>query len=84
MVNQELRAELPEDGIVFDNPAFDNSIIGYDVNGCVVYDYDKMVKEFMEDYNTSELDAIDFIEYNTLGTLPYISEHCPVIMFSFD
>ena len=44
-VNLELRAELPEDAIVFDNMSYDGSIVGVTTDGRVVYDYDKMVEE---------------------------------------
>lgn len=43
MLVPEIRDELPEDSIVFDNPAFDNSIIGYDTDDRVIYDYAIMV-----------------------------------------
>ena len=43
----ELRSELPEDAIVFDNMSYDSSIIGVTTDGRVVYDYDKMVEELM-------------------------------------
>lgn len=80
MVNLSIRDELPEDAIVFDNPAFDNSIIGFDVNDCAVYNYWSMVNELMQDDGMSEDEAIDFIEYNTLGVLSYIGDHAPVIV----
>jgi hypothetical protein len=48
-VNQQLRSELPESAIVFDNMSYDGSIVGVTTDGRVVYDYDKMVEELMED-----------------------------------
>ena len=81
--NKDKRLELEEDTIVFDNPNFDNSIIGITTDGKAVYDYDKMVAELMEDDNISEQEAIDFIEYNTIRAIPYAGEMAPVIMYSF-
>ena len=46
-VDLELRAELPEDAIVFDNMSYDGSIVGVTTDGRVVYDYDKMIEELM-------------------------------------
>ena len=82
-INEDIRAELDEDTIVFDNPSFDNSIVGITTNGHAVYDYYKMVHELMEDDNINEQEAIDWIEFNTLRAIPYAGEMAPVVMFSF-
>lgn len=66
-VNLELRAELPEDAIFFDNMSYDDSIVGVTVDGNVVYDYDKMIEELMRDEGWSYEEAIDWIDYNTIG-----------------
>lgn len=84
MVNKDLRAELDEDAIVFDNPSFDNSIAGVTTDGRVVYDYNKMVFELMEDDGISEEEAIDWIEYNTLRAIPYAGEMAPVVMYTLE
>ena len=81
-VNLELRAELPEDAIVFDNMSYDGSIVGVTTDGRVVYDYDKMVEELMQDENCSYEEAADWIDYNTIRALPYAGENGPIIMFS--
>ena len=82
-LNKDKRLELEEDTIVFDNPSFDNSIIGITTDGKAVYDYEKMVAELMEDDDISEQEAIDFIEYNTIRAIPYAGEMAPIVMFSF-
>lgn len=81
-VNLELRAELPEDAIVFDNMSYDGSIVGVTTDGRVVYDYDKMVEELMEDEECSYEEAADWIDYNTIRALPYAGENGPIIMYS--
>ena len=48
-VNLELREELPEEAIVFDNMSYDSSIVGVTTDGRVVYDYNKMIEELMQD-----------------------------------
>lgn len=83
-VNHDLRAELPEDAIVFDNPSFDRSIAAVTTNGQVVYDYDSMVIELMEDDGISEEEAIDWIEYNTLRALPYAGEMAPIVIYKLE
>lgn len=50
MSKRDLLVELGyEDSIVFENPDYDNAIIGTDDNSRVVYDYDKMVECLMEE-----------------------------------
>ena len=80
-VNLELRAELPEDAIVFDNMSYDGSIVGVTTDGRVVYDYDKMIEELMQDEGWSYEDAIDWVEYNTIGSLSYAGSNGPIIMY---
>ena len=80
-VNLELREELPEDAIVFDNMSYDGSIIGVTTDGRVVYDFDKMVEELIQDEEWSYEDAVEWIEYNTIRALPYAGPNGPIIMY---
>lgn len=82
-INEYVRSELDDEAIVFDNPSFDNSIIGVTTDGNVVYDYDKMIEELMNDEDIPEQDAIDWIEYNTIRAIPYAGEMAPVVIYSF-
>jgi hypothetical protein len=82
-INDSVRSELCDDTIVFDNPSFDNSIIGVTTDGCAVYDYNKMIEELMKDEQISEQEAIDWIEYNTIRAIPYAGEMAPIIVFTF-
>lgn len=81
-VNLELRSELPEDAIVFDNMSYDGSIIGVTTDGRVVYDYDKMIEELMQEEEWSYEEAAEWIDYNTIGSLSYAGGHGPIIMYS--
>jgi hypothetical protein len=81
-VNQQLRSELPEDAIVFDNMSYDGSIVGVTTDGRVVYDYDKMVEELMSEEGWSYEDAAEWIDYNTIRSIPYAGPNAPIIMYS--
>ncbi len=83
-INNDIRMELDEDSIVFDRPAFDNSIIAITTDGKAVYDYNKMVVELMEDDGISEEEAIDWIEYNTLRAIPYAGDMAPIVVFMLE
>lgn len=73
-VNQEIINKLPPDAVVFDNYAYDNSIIGTTFDGRAIYDFDKMVKELINDEGWSYEDAVEWISYNTLRSLPMVEE----------
>lgn len=79
-VNQDIRNKLPPDAVVFDNYAYDNSIIGTTFDGRAIYDFDKMTEELMQDEGWTEEEAIDWIEYNTLRALPYGGDKVPLVM----
>ena len=83
-INKNIRMELGDDAIVFDQPAFDNSIVAVTTDGKAVYDYYKMVSELMKDDEISEEEAIDWIEYNTLRAIPYAGEMAPVVMIPLE
>ena len=84
MINKCIRVQLPDDAIVFDNPSFDNSIVGYTEDGCVIYDYDDMISELTASDNISYDDAMEFIEFNTIRAIPYAGDHEPIIMYKVD
>ena len=100
MVDNEIRKdiiEVSENAIIFENPAFDHSIIGFDaLSDAVVYDYNLMVDELANEYYYDEgykelfkdsdisdedfamqcvMDAVDWIDYNTLRALPYFQSN---------
>jgi hypothetical protein len=79
-VNNSIRDILPDGAIVFDNPAFDNSIIGTTLEGNVIYDYENMVDELSNDESMSESEAIEFIDYNTIRALPYTGDKGPLVV----
>ncbi len=85
MVNKELRSGLDENLIVFDEPAFDNSIIGISTSGQLIYDIDLMIEEFAKENECSLEDASEFIYYNTVRALNYLqSDRKPIIKESIE
>lgn len=53
---------------------FDNSVVGITIDNKLVYDYDLMVLEYCKDNDCDLIDAIEWIEYNTIRSLPYLGE----------
>lgn len=72
--NEAIENEIiNKEALRFDNPSFDNSIIGVDYYGRLVYDYNLMVEELVDADKMDNEDASDFISYNTLRSLNYQS-----------
>lgn len=77
-----------DDAVYF--PDFgDECVIGVSSDNRVVYSFDKMVEYLVND-GMSDIDAIDWIEYNTLRSIPYLDNRidgkgkAPIIMYSRD
>ena len=62
-------------------------IIGIDSNNRAVYSFEKMIQSLMKD-GMDDMDAIEWIEYNTIRALPYIDNytdgHAPIVMYDVD
>lgn len=63
----------------FVNPSFDKAIIGISHDDRLIYDYELMIKDYVEQCNCDIEEAIEWIEYNTIRSLPYV-ENSPIIM----
>ena len=83
-VNLEIREKLPKDAMVFDDYAYDNSIIGVTLDGRVIYDYYRMIYELKTENDLSYEDAVDWIDYNTVRSLSYIDGKKPMIVSDED
>ena len=85
MTNREkLADEGYEESVVFENPDYDNAIVGVTDDGRVVYDFDKMVEHLMAVDGMALDEAVEFIEYNAVRALPYAGEKAPIIMFALE
>lgn len=74
--------EVDKDVPYFVNPYFADAVIGVATNGALVYDYDKMVECATKEEDWSVEDAIDWIEFNTIRTIPYMGEKHPIIVYT--
>lgn len=63
----------------FENPNYDNCIVGVSHDMRPIYSYRLMLKAVMKEKKMNEQNAIDFIDKHTLSKLPFYSE-APVIL----
>lgn len=69
--------ELP---IILDSHAYDGSIVGITESNRLVYDYEKMIQEFARDEGCSELEAQEWVDYNTMRAIPYMGDKKPIVI----
>ena len=67
---------------LFDNPRYPNSIIGFTIDDRAIYDMEQMIVDLMEEDKMSYIDALEFIEYNTIRVLPYMGKDAPIILYT--
>lgn len=74
-----------DESIVFENPSYDTAMVGYE-NGTnrIVYNFDAMVEDLMEQDNIDYEESVEFIEYNTLRALPYMGYLAPIVMYPIE
>lgn len=80
---EELREFLETQGheetMFFENPSFVKAITGITDSGQLIYDYDLMISAAMEEEGWTDEEAIEWIEYNTLRTIPYMGHAHPIV-----
>lgn len=75
-----IEAEGYEDVLIFTNPSYDTAFMGVTECGRAVYDYEKMVAWLVEEDGITELEAIEWIDYNTIRALDYAEPKGPIIL----
>lgn len=73
-----------ENLLVFENPDYDDAIIGVSHDDRVIYDYDKMIAHLMDKESMSIEEAADFISYDTIRSLSYSGPEAPIVMFGIN
>lgn len=73
-----------EDVLIFENYSYDDALIGVSDCGRAVYDFNKMVEWLVQTEGFCEIDAVEWIEYNTIRALPYMGQDAPIILYRID
>lgn len=79
-VNLGIRDKLPPNSIVLEDESFDNSIIGVSLDDRVIYLFDLMACEYMEDNDCTIEEAWEWLDYNTLRAIPYMPDPKPMVV----
>lgn len=71
-----------EDVMIFSNPDYASAFIGVSDDNRAVYDYNKMIEFLMTEDGMTDMEAADFIGYNTLRALPYFGDDAPIVVYT--
>ena len=69
-----------EDVVILSNYSYDDALVGVTEDGRAVYDFEKMVAWLVDKEGFEEIEAIEWIEYNTIRALPYMGDRAPIII----
>jgi len=59
--------------IVLEGDEFADGAVGLTVDNHIVYDFDLLVESLMTKNGWTEEEALDWLDYNTLGSIPYMA-----------
>ena len=74
-----LEAQGHEETVFFEHPSMVKAITGITDSEQLIYDYNLMIEAAMEEEGWTCEDAIDWIEYNTLRSIPYMGSSHPIV-----
>ena len=74
-----LEAQGHEETLFFENPSFVKAITGITDSEQLIYDYDLMIEAAMEEEGWTAEESIEWIEYNTIRSIPYMGQHHPIV-----
>ena len=66
--------------IILEGDEFANGFIGLSVDNRVVYSYDRLVDSLSRSNNWTTDEAIEWLEYNTIRSLPYLGNKASLII----
>lgn len=74
-----LEAQGHEDTVFFENPSFVKAITGITASEQLIYDYNLMIEAAMEEEGWTAEESIEWIEYNTIRSIPYMGSNHPIV-----
>lgn len=79
-LKEYLTGQCFTDTVVLEDPSYIGAIVGISTDGRLIYSRDLMVRHLCEHDGMTELEADEFIDFNTVGALPNMGEKAPIIM----
>tara|TARA_Y100000592_G_scaffold100740_1_gene182462 strand:- start:29277 stop:29528 length:252 start_codon:yes stop_codon:yes gene_type:complete len=79
-MKNEIKEQLHEQTIILEPQECYNNAIVEVQDYKLVYDYDLIIDCLMSFYKWEYIDALEWIEYNTIRSLPYMGKYAPIIV----
>ena len=74
-----------DEGVVILEPSYlDEAIVGVNNEGKLIYDYDRLVKANIEHGGMTYNEAVEWIEFNTIRSLPHMGRLHPEVMYKIE
>lgn len=70
--------------IVFEAPDYASAFVGTSEDGRAIYSYALMIESLMKEDDMNSNEAVEFVEFNTINSLPSLGEKAPIIMYEID
>lgn len=87
MSHEELKEYLAErfgGYALFEPEHYDDGIVGVTDEGNVVYSYEKLAEALMEHDGMTHEEAVEWLDYNTVRSVPYMGEFKPIIIYDIE
>ena len=69
---------------LFEPEYYDDGIVGVTDEGNVVYSYEKLAEALMEHDGMTYEEAVEWLDYNTVRSVPYMGEFKPIIIYDIE
>ena len=73
-----------EGTVILSDYGYDDALITVTDDGRAVYDFNKMVAWLMATEGMSDIEAVEWIEYNTIRALAYAGPDAPIIIYPLE
>ena len=61
--------------------SYDDALIGVTHDDRAVYDYNLMIDWLVKEQGLTEQEAVEWIDFNTIGALPFGGSDTPLVLF---
>lgn len=75
---QKFGEQMVDDTVLLDPEYLDAAIVAVRDHR-VIYDYDLLVEAYKDNEDWLYLDAVEWVEYNTMRALPYMGKLGPIV-----
>lgn len=65
-------------------PDYASAFVGISEDGRAIYSYALMIESLMKEDDMNSNEAVEFVEFNTISSLPSLGEKAPIIMYEID